>query len=139
MAKLIVGVVTLVALAILVILNVNYKSTINLFGARLENVSVIVIAIAGFVLGIVYSGVLYFVNLLSRRQKTKQKKTQQGLKEKEAQLDEREASVAAHADQQRSGGGPLAEAVPGEGQEPGTDTARASTRPHGKRRSRDRK
>ncbi len=136
MSKLIVGIVTLVALAILIILNVDYKSTINLFGARLENVSVIVIAIAGFILGIVYSGVLFLINLIDKRRRTKQKKTGQGLKEKEAQLKEREESVAAQADQQRGGADHVADAERNEAQHSSGGTAKASTRIGRKKKSR---
>lgn len=136
MSKLIVGIVTLVALAILIILNVDYKSTINLFGARLENVSVIVIAIAGFILGIVYSGVLFLINLIDKRRRTKQKKTGQGLKEKEAQLKEREESVAAQADQQRGGADHVADAERNEAQHSSEGTAKASTRIGRKKKSR---
>jgi uncharacterized integral membrane protein len=93
MARLIVGGVVLVALAILLILNVNYTSSLNLFGAQFQDVSVIVIAMAGFVLGIVASIVLHVGNLISKQRKSSHKKARQGLKEKEADLKVREESA----------------------------------------------
>jgi uncharacterized integral membrane protein len=93
MVRLIVGGVILIALAILLILNVNYKSSLNLFGAQLQDVSVVVIAVVGFLLGIVSSIVLHVGNLISRQRKSSQKKTRQGLKEKEADLKVREESA----------------------------------------------
>ncbi|HUX20581.1 MAG TPA: hypothetical protein VMW69_05025 [Spirochaetia bacterium] len=90
MVRLIVGGVILVALAILLILNVNYTSSLNLFGAQFQNVSVIVIAMAGFMFGIVASIVLHVGNLISKQRKSSQKKTRDGLKEQEADLKARE-------------------------------------------------
>jgi len=88
-AKLIVSALILIALAVLIVLNVNYRSTVNLFGAQFENVSVIVIAIAGFVLGVVYTVVIYFINLVNKRKKDSQKKKREGLKQKEIELKQR--------------------------------------------------
>jgi uncharacterized integral membrane protein len=69
MVRLITSAVILVILGILIILNLNNRSTINLFGARLENVSVIVIALVGFVLGILYSVALYITSRYAKRRK----------------------------------------------------------------------
>jgi uncharacterized integral membrane protein len=69
LAKLIAGAVILVALIVLVVLNVDNKSTISLYGAQLENVSVIVIALTGFFLGVLFSVVVYITNRLSRRKR----------------------------------------------------------------------
>jgi uncharacterized integral membrane protein len=88
MTKLIASAVILVALAILVILNVNYKSTINLFGAQLDNVSVVVIALAGFALGIIYSVLLHITNRVARRRKVSLKNTGSGLAARAAKMEE---------------------------------------------------
>ena len=88
-AKLVVSALILIALAVLIVLNVNYRSTVNLFGAQFENVSVIVIAIAGFVLGVVYTVIIYVINLLNRQKKSSQKKKREDLKQKEVELKQR--------------------------------------------------
>jgi uncharacterized integral membrane protein len=75
MSKLIASAIVLVALAILIFLNVNYTSAINLFGVQLDNVSVVIIAIAGFALGIVYSLLLYIIDRVSKQRKSKLGKT----------------------------------------------------------------
>jgi uncharacterized integral membrane protein len=95
MTRLIASVVVLAALAILIILNVNYQSPINLFGAQLSNVSVVVIALAGFILGIVYSAVLHIISRICRRQRASLKKTGKNLTAKATELAEWEKSVAA--------------------------------------------
>jgi len=92
-AKLIVSALILIALAVLIVLNVNYRSTVNLFGAQFENVSVIVIAIAGFVLGVIYTVIIYVINLLNKQRKDSQKKKREGLKQKEVELKQREVSA----------------------------------------------
>ncbi len=97
MAKLIASAVVLVALAVLIVLNVNYKSAVNLFGAQFENVSIIVIAIAGFVLGIIYTVIIYVINLSNKQKKAAQKKKREDLKQKEAELKQREELPAAGA------------------------------------------
>ena len=79
MFKLVAGIITLIALAILIVLNINYQSTINLFGAKLENVSVIVIALAGFALGLFYSFVGSVRQMISRRRKTRHTKVERAL------------------------------------------------------------
>ncbi len=94
-AKLIVSALILIALAVLIVLNFNYRSTVNLFGAQFENVSVIVIAIAGFVLGVIYTVIIYVINLLNKRKKESQKKKREGLKQKEVELRQREVSAGA--------------------------------------------
>lgn len=93
MAQIVVTAVILVALAVLIILNVGYTSQVDLFGARFQNVSVIVIAIAGFVLGLVYAVVLYVVTQLKRRRRTSERARRQGLEERETQLAAREQTA----------------------------------------------
>jgi hypothetical protein len=79
----------------LTILNVNYKSTINLFGAHIEGVSIIVIVVVGFVVGIIYSFVIHVLDAIRKQGKTRNKKRQERLTQKVGQLKVREESAAA--------------------------------------------
>jgi len=88
MTRFIVSAVIGIALLVLIVLNLNYKSTINLFGARLQDVSVVVIAIAGFVLAILYSFVLYTLNTINRLKKRGRKRARQILAHTEPELKE---------------------------------------------------
>jgi uncharacterized integral membrane protein len=105
MPRLIVGAIMLVAFTILVILNVNYKSTINLFGVRLENVSVVVIAIVAFAIGIVYSFFLAFINMINRLRRKRRQKIDDRLETKAAEAAARAETVAASAGQSESARG----------------------------------
>lgn len=73
----------------------NYKSTVNLFGAHIEGVSIIVIVVVGFVLGVIYSFVIHVVDAIRKQKKTINKKRQNRLKQTEGQLKVREESTAA--------------------------------------------
>ena len=90
MFKLVAGIITLVALAILIVLNINNQSTINLFGAKLENVSVVVIALVGFALGLFYSFVGSVRQLIARRRKAKHTKIEHDLAARAVELRSRE-------------------------------------------------
>jgi len=106
MVRLIISIAILVVLAILLLFNGTYMTPINLFGYRFERVSVAVVGIVGFVLGLLYSFLLYLMRFLSRRRsKAIQSKDEnvrlreQGIKEKEMYLD----SLAGDLDQAQGG------------------------------------
>jgi uncharacterized integral membrane protein len=73
MIRLIIGVVILVLLAVLVALNVGpeHTSSLNLFGYQIENVPIIAAGIAGFVLGFLYSLLVYLLRSIDRFRKAK--------------------------------------------------------------------
>ena len=86
MVRLIVGVVILVLLGVLFAMNGANSTPLNLFGYRMENVPIIAVAIAGFVLGVLYSFILYFLRFLARRRRA-------SLKDKDREVRSRERSV----------------------------------------------
>jgi uncharacterized integral membrane protein len=86
MIRLIVGVVILVVIAVLFALNGTNTTPLNLFGYRMENVPVIAVAVAGFVLGVLYSFILYFLRFVDRRRRT-------ALKNRDQQVRSREQAV----------------------------------------------
>lgn len=68
--RLVISLVLLIVLAVLIVLNLEYATTFNFFGSKLDNIPVIVIALLSFVLGVVYSFLYYFINLLAKKGKT---------------------------------------------------------------------
>ena len=86
MVRLIVGVVILVLLGVLFAMNGANSTPLNLFGYRMENVPIIAVAIAGFVLGVLYSFILYFLRFLARRRRA-------SLKDRDLEVRSRERSV----------------------------------------------
>lgn len=86
MVRLIVGVVILVLLGVLFAMNGANSTPLNLFGYRMENVPIIAVAIAGFVLGVLYSFILYFLRFLARRRHA-------SLKDRDREVRSRERSV----------------------------------------------
>ena len=73
MARLIAILVLLVILAILIALNLPYRTTVDIFGWRLEDAPSIIVIIASVALGIVVSIAVYVVSHLGKRRKHKLK------------------------------------------------------------------
>lgn len=73
MIRLIIGVVILVLLAVLIALNIgeSHAAALNLFGYQVERISVIAVGIGGFVLGILYSLLVYLLRSIDRFRKSK--------------------------------------------------------------------
>jgi len=73
MIRLIIGVVILVLLAVLIALNIgeSHTAALNLFGYQVERISVIAGGIAGCVLGILYSLLVYLLRSIDRLRKAK--------------------------------------------------------------------
>jgi uncharacterized integral membrane protein len=94
MVRLIISLVILVVLAVLLVFNGTFMTPVNLFGYQIERVPVVVVAIVGFVFGVLYSFVLYLMRFLAKRHSTTIKSKdrdvrmrEQEIKEKEKQLD----------------------------------------------------
>ena len=86
MIRLIVGVVILVVLAVLFALNAGNKTDLNLFGSRLEQVSVVIVAVASFILGVLYSFIIYFLRFIDRRRRASFKSRDQQVRTREQEL-----------------------------------------------------
>lgn len=92
MVRIIVSVILLVLLAVLVSVNIGYTTSISLFGARvIGNVSVVAVSALSFAFGIVYSLFIYLGSFLHRKAKRELAAKSQTMKEREKQLDSREA------------------------------------------------
>jgi uncharacterized integral membrane protein len=112
MIRLIIGVVILVLLGVLFALNGRNTATVNLFGYEAKEVPVIAVAIVSFVLGVLYSLVLYLLRFIDRRRKA-------GLRSREQELKDLKSSRSAG-----SAGTPGGEPAPGGPAEPGAATSR---------------
>jgi uncharacterized integral membrane protein len=103
MIRLIIGVVILVLLGVLFALNGRNTATVNLFGYEAKEVPVIAVAIVSFVLGVLYSLVLYLLRFIDRRRKA-------GLRSREQELKDLKSSRSAAPG---SAGTPGGEPAPG--------------------------
>jgi uncharacterized integral membrane protein len=88
--RLIVGVVILILLGVLFALNGTNSTSLNLFGYELKNVPVIAVAIAGFVLGVLYSFILYFLRFLARRRRASLKDRDREVRSREKVVQDQE-------------------------------------------------
>jgi uncharacterized integral membrane protein len=93
MVRIIVSVVFLVLLAVFVSLNLEFKASVNLFGARFDNVSVVAVAALSFALGIVYSLIIYVGRFFKRRAVKELATRKKSLTEREKQLASREPTA----------------------------------------------
>jgi uncharacterized integral membrane protein len=100
MGRIIFSIVSLIAFAVIVVMNIGTNSSFNLFGWEFADVPVIVIAILSFVAGALYSFVYYLAGYFARSRKQKLamqkeqlKSQQQTMKTKDASLKEREKQM----------------------------------------------
>ncbi|MBE3065001.1 MAG: LapA family protein [Acidobacteria bacterium] len=87
MARIIITVILVVVLAVLVSMNLGFTTSVNLFGTRFDNVSVVAVAALSFAVGVVYSLLIYIGRFLHRRAK-------HGLASRDRDLTERERDLA---------------------------------------------
>ena len=99
MVRIIINIVLLVILAIFVALNMPYKTGVNIFGWKLEEISVVAVMIISLVVGVLYSFSFYVTSYLSKASKKKIKLKSQITKEKEKELLEREKNVEVMTDE----------------------------------------
>jgi uncharacterized integral membrane protein len=93
MANLVVHVLFLIVLAVLIGLNVSHQTTINLFGTELQNISVIVVILLSFVIGVLYALLAVAANSVIRRRRGKQQDRAMQNREREKKLNEREKDL----------------------------------------------
>jgi uncharacterized integral membrane protein len=86
MVRIIVSVVFIVLLAVFVSMNLGFTASVNLFGARFNNVSVVAVAALSFALGIVYSLIIYVGRFFKHRAKQELATRKKSLTEREKQI-----------------------------------------------------
>jgi uncharacterized integral membrane protein len=98
MVRLIVGVLILILLGVLFALNGKNEANLNLFGYQMENVPIIAVAIAGFVLGVLYSFILYFMRFLARRRRASLQDRDRSVRDRERTVQDREKELETMAE-----------------------------------------
>ena len=112
MVRLIVGVVILILLGVLFALNGKNEANLNLFGYQMENVPIIAVAIAGFVLGVLYSFILYFMRFLARRRRASLQDRDRAVRDRERTVQDREKQLETMAETLDTTGSDLAGGIP---------------------------
>jgi len=93
MVRLVVGVLILILLGVLFALNGKNEANLNLFGYQMQNVPIIAVAIAGFVLGVLYSFILYFMRFLARRRRASLQDRDRSVRDRERTVQDREKEL----------------------------------------------
>jgi uncharacterized integral membrane protein len=132
--RLIVGVVILVLLGVLFGMNGANVTDLNLFGYRMQNVPVIGVAIAGFVLGVLYSFILYFMRFVDRRRRTSLQNRDRDVRDRERSLQDKEKQLKTLAEGVEETRAARQEAPP----TPGASPVPGRREPRGARRRRPR-
>ena len=100
MGRIVFSIVVLVVIAALIVLNAGAVAPFNLFGHTFTGVPVIVIAICGFVVGVLYSFVYYLMRAVAKlrraRMQGKTDRLQERAEQAEAAVQQAEAT-AKHA------------------------------------------
>jgi uncharacterized integral membrane protein len=93
MIRLIINILTLIVLAVFVSMNVAYKTTINLFGYRYDDISTIAVILISLVGGVVYSFIYYLLTYLNKSEKLKIRNKHKNAKLKEKELKDKEKNI----------------------------------------------
>ncbi|MBU8912445.1 MAG: LapA family protein [Spirochaetales bacterium] len=93
MARIIFSIIFLVAVAILIVMNIGSAAPVNVFGWKIEELSVTVVALVSFVAGVIYSFVFYLISYLERGTRERMAKRKKKLKDQEVELKTREQEV----------------------------------------------
>ena len=103
MGRIITTVITVVVLAVLVSMNLGFSTSVNLFGKKFDNVSVVAVAALSFALGVVYSLFIGIGIFLHQRKKRALAGRDRRITEREKELTKRqgEADVASAATREK--------------------------------------
>ncbi|MAG13671.1 MAG: hypothetical protein CMN78_03640 [Spirochaetales bacterium] len=90
MPRLVLSIIFLIILAIFIAFNAQYSTQLNLFGYKIENVSVVAVVILTLVVGVLYSFSLYVTSFFSKLRAEKIKSVKSKNVEREKVLQEQE-------------------------------------------------
>jgi len=93
MIRLIINILTLVVLAVFVAMNVAYKTSINLFGYRYDDISTVAVILIALVAGVLYSFLFYLLTFISKSEKVKIRNKHKNTKLKEKELKDKEKNL----------------------------------------------
>ena len=104
MARLIMSIVLLVILAVIVAFNAGYTTGFNLFGYTFESVPTVSIGLGAFVMGVLYSFLLYMMSYFSKKGRRRIRDREAMLRDKEGTLRELEQDLARQESVDEPGG-----------------------------------
>lgn len=113
MGRIIFSILSLIALAVIIVMNAGTIGSFNVFGWEFEEVPIVVIAIISFVLGAVYSFIFYITSYLARNRKEKLAMQKQRLKSQEETIKTKDASLKAREKQADAIAATAQKALPG--------------------------
>ncbi|MBN2050577.1 MAG: DUF1049 domain-containing protein [Spirochaetales bacterium] len=93
MVRLIFNILFLIILAVFVAMNMSYKTDINLFTVKIEQVSVVAVVLLSIVAGVLYSFLFYLASYFGKIRKDRIQKKAAGAKQKEQELKDREKNI----------------------------------------------
>ncbi len=93
MIRLIINILTLIVLAVFVTMNVAYKTSINLFGYKYDDISTVAVILIAIVAGVLYSFLFYLLTFISKSKKVKIQKKHKNTKLKEKELKDKEKNL----------------------------------------------
>ncbi len=118
MGRILFSVILLVLLTVLIVLNLSPTTSVNLFGAKFQNVPVVAVALLSFALGVVYSFVLYVGQYFHRTSRERLAKRHQDIQERERELAATDDRKDIHASDSSRSGPPAQEAPARQGETP---------------------
>ena len=101
MARIIFSVLFLVAVAVLIVMNIGSAAPINVFGWKIEELSVTVVALVSFVAGVIYSFIFYLISYLERGRRDRMARRKKKLKDQATELKTREQEIGDLAQESR--------------------------------------
>jgi uncharacterized integral membrane protein len=116
MGRIIFSVILLVLITVLIVQNLGPTTTVNLFGAAFQNVPIVAVAMLSFMLGVMYSFVLYIGRYYNRLSRERLAKRNRNVEERERKL--AAADRGAKEKQESASGRPADEPPPATEEDP---------------------
>ena len=93
MFRVILSIALLVILIVLIVLNLGYTTSFNLFGWKFQEIPVTAVALVAFAVGVLYSFAYYLGRYFSKISKSKFRKKGEQVKAREQELEKREREL----------------------------------------------
>ncbi|MGC9313601.1 MAG: hypothetical protein ACP5IA_13020 [Sediminispirochaetaceae bacterium] len=95
MFRIIIHIILLAIVVVFVALNVPYTTSVNLFTYMFEDISTVAVVLVSFIVGIIYSFLIYLQNYFYQSGKKRQKERRDQTRVKEKELKTKEKKIAA--------------------------------------------
>lgn len=100
MIRLIINILVLVVLAVFISINVQYTTSVNFFGHKLEGISTIAVILISLAAGVIYSFFYYVMTFMAKSRKNKMKDKDKKTKEKAKELKDKEKNIKKHIEEE---------------------------------------